>query len=154
MQQRLANDRHLLFITLHLLPQSFYACHDCKIIQHWLVAIGLYTQIDLFLGYYVFYKIEDTSIFDEQYTCNCVRHLVGYDHPFSHVLAIARMAGLSFVALLTVFLASTANALLNSTVPWPVYIKYTTITGYFLQDDPSTNATTFNYVLFNVGPYS
>lgn len=26
------------------------------------------------------------------------------------------------------------------------YINYTTVTGYFLQDDPSTNATTFNYV--------
>lgn len=26
------------------------------------------------------------------------------------------------------------------------YIKYTTVTGYFLQDEPSTNATTFNYV--------
>lgn len=38
------------------------------------------------------------------------------------------------------------DALLNSTVQWPVYIKYETVTGYFLQDDPSTNATTFNYV--------
>lgn len=26
------------------------------------------------------------------------------------------------------------------------YIKYTTVKGYFLQDDPSTNATTFDYV--------
>ncbi|EGP90235.1 uncharacterized protein MYCGRDRAFT_91242 [Zymoseptoria tritici IPO323] len=28
----------------------------------------------------------------------------------------------------------------------PGYIKYTTVKGYFLQDEPSTNATTFNYV--------
>jgi hypothetical protein len=26
------------------------------------------------------------------------------------------------------------------------YINYTTITGFFLQDDPATNASTFNYV--------
>ncbi len=48
--------------------------------------------------------------------------------------------------LAVLLLASSASALLNSTVQWPVYIKYTTVTGYFLQDEPSTNATTFNYV--------
>jgi len=26
------------------------------------------------------------------------------------------------------------------------YINYTTVPGYFLQDDPTTNASTFNYV--------
>jgi hypothetical protein len=26
------------------------------------------------------------------------------------------------------------------------YIKNTTVTGYFLQDDPTTNASTFDYV--------
>lgn len=26
------------------------------------------------------------------------------------------------------------------------YINYTTVSGYFLQDDPTTNASTFNYV--------
>ena len=26
------------------------------------------------------------------------------------------------------------------------YIKYSTVTGYFLQDEATTNATTFNYV--------
>jgi hypothetical protein len=26
------------------------------------------------------------------------------------------------------------------------YIQYSTVTGYFLQDDNSTNATTFDYV--------
>ncbi|KAI9693462.1 MAG: hypothetical protein M1820_009255 [Bogoriella megaspora] len=31
------------------------------------------------------------------------------------------------------------------------YINYTTVTGYFLQDDPSTNASTFNYTTTNFG---
>ncbi|PPJ57235.1 hypothetical protein CBER1_02848 [Cercospora berteroae] len=31
------------------------------------------------------------------------------------------------------------------------YINYTTVTGYFLQDEPSTNASTFNYTLNNFG---
>lgn len=31
------------------------------------------------------------------------------------------------------------------------YINYTTVTGYFLQDDPSTNATTFNFMATNFG---
>ena len=26
------------------------------------------------------------------------------------------------------------------------YINYTTLTGYFLQDEPTTNPSTFNYV--------
>ena len=30
----------------------------------------------------------------------------------------------------------------------PSYINYTTITGYFLQDEPSTDPRTFNYVRF------
>lgn len=59
------------------------------------------------------------------------------------------------VRLLTVIAAGTAlissvNSLLNNTVHWPVYVKYTTVTGYFLQDDPSTNATTFNYVSYSL----
>lgn len=37
----------------------------------------------------------------------------------------------------------------------PSYIiKYTTITGYFLQDDPTTNASTFDYVKHPLPPYS
>ena len=31
------------------------------------------------------------------------------------------------------------------------YINYTTITGYFLQDEPSTNATSFNFMTTNFG---
>lgn len=26
------------------------------------------------------------------------------------------------------------------------YIRYSTVTGYFLQDDPATDSSTFNYV--------
>ena len=50
------------------------------------------------------------------------------------------------VAAIAAFMVYGSTALLNSTVQWPVYIKYETVTGYFLQDDPSTNATTFDYV--------
>ena len=28
------------------------------------------------------------------------------------------------------------------------YINYTTVTGYFLQDDPATNVSAFDYVSF------
>jgi broad specificity phosphatase PhoE len=31
------------------------------------------------------------------------------------------------------------------------YINYTTVTGYFLQDDPKTNASTFNFTATNFG---
>ncbi|KAL6715772.1 putative phosphoglycerate mutase pmu1 [Lecanora helva] len=31
------------------------------------------------------------------------------------------------------------------------YINYTTVTGYFLQDEPSTNVTTFNFMTANFG---
>jgi broad specificity phosphatase PhoE len=31
------------------------------------------------------------------------------------------------------------------------YINYTTVTGYFLQDDPKTNASTFNFAATNFG---
>ncbi|MCJ1224604.1 hypothetical protein MMC12_001249 [Toensbergia leucococca] len=33
----------------------------------------------------------------------------------------------------------------------PEYIKYSTITGFFQQDDPATNASTFNYSATNFG---
>lgn len=36
-------------------------------------------------------------------------------------------------------------------VPIQAYINYTTVPGYFLQDDPSTNATTFNFTAVNFG---
>lgn len=49
-------------------------------------------------------------------------------------------AGL-FVATVLLALIAMAEA------SWrPSYINYTTITGYFLQDEPSTNPDTFDYV--------
>lgn len=36
-------------------------------------------------------------------------------------------------------------------LPVQAYINYTTVTGYFPQDDPSTNATTFNFMATNFG---
>lgn len=56
------------------------------------------------------------------------------------------MLSLIEVTILCGLFVSGATALLNRTVQWPVYIKYTTITGYFLQDEPDTNSTTFDYV--------
>ena len=32
------------------------------------------------------------------------------------------------------------------------YINYTTVTGYFLQDDPSTNPSTFDFVFTQITP--
>lgn len=46
--------------------------------------------------------------------------------------------------VLTALAASYVDARLMSSGQG--YINYTTVTGYFLQDDPSTNATSFNYV--------
>lgn len=52
---------------------------------------------------------------------------------------------------ITVALAATVAALvsaqtLNITSTTASYINYTTVTGYFLQDEPTTNDTTFDYV--------
>lgn len=46
--------------------------------------------------------------------------------------------------LLTVLLA--LMAMTGGADNTPSYIKYTTITGFFLQDDPSTQASSFDYV--------
>lgn len=46
---------------------------------------------------------------------------------------------------LTALLASYASAS-SLKVTGNGYINYTTVTGYFLQDEPTTNASTFNYV--------
>jgi hypothetical protein len=48
--------------------------------------------------------------------------------------------------LVAALLLTRTFALLNSTISWPVYIKYTTVTGYFLQDDPDSDPSTFDYV--------
>ncbi|KAK5166652.1 putative phosphoglycerate mutase pmu1 [Saxophila tyrrhenica] len=46
---------------------------------------------------------------------------------------------------------SQATASQNNTAPWPTCIKYSTVTGYFLQDEPDTNATTFDYTEHDFG---
>ena len=38
----------------------------------------------------------------------------------------------------------------DSLSPNNAYINYTTVTGYFLQDEPSTNSTTFDFMTTNV----
>lgn len=40
--------------------------------------------------------------------------------------------------------------LADSPSPNNAYINYTTITGYFLQDEPSTNSTAFDFMTTNV----
>ena len=39
----------------------------------------------------------------------------------------------------------------NLNATGPGYVNYTTVPGYFLQDDPSTNASTFDYTATNFG---
>jgi hypothetical protein len=43
-------------------------------------------------------------------------------------------------ALIVSFLAAIGRA------QRPDYLNYTTLTGYFMQDDPATNPSTFDYV--------
>lgn len=53
------------------------------------------------------------------------------------------------VALLATAASAQTSNITKSTVYPPTgygYINYTTVTGYFLQDEPSTNATAFDYV--------
>lgn len=52
---------------------------------------------------------------------------------------------LSTLALAAFAAPFATAASLNVTDP-NGYIQYTTVIGYFLQDDPATNASTFNYV--------
>ncbi|EHY60595.1 putative phosphoglycerate mutase pmu1 [Exophiala dermatitidis] len=47
----------------------------------------------------------------------------------------------------TLVLGSAVTALATA----PSYIQYSTVTGYFLQDDNATNATTFDYTTTNFG---
>lgn len=55
------------------------------------------------------------------------------------------------IAAVAAFMVYGSNALLNSTVKWPAYIKYSTVTGYFLQDEPDTNSTIFDYTQHDFG---
>lgn len=52
------------------------------------------------------------------------------------------LSTLTLAALVVPFAAAASLNAIDS----DGYIQYTTVTGYFLQDDPSTNASTFNYV--------
>ena len=58
--------------------------------------------------------------------------------PYSSLLAAA-MAACALQATLA-----------DSPSPKNAYINYTTITGYFLQDEPSTNSTAFDFMNTNV----
>ena len=58
--------------------------------------------------------------------------------PYSAVLAAAMAS-----SVLQVVLADRPS-------PSDAYINYTTITGYFLQDEPSTNSTAFDFMTTNV----
>ena len=49
-------------------------------------------------------------------------------------------------AVLALLMSSVHARTLAKAVTAPGYIKYSTVKGYFLQDDPSTNATIFDYV--------
>ena len=42
------------------------------------------------------------------------------------------------------------GALADRPSPNNAYINYTTVTGYFLQDEPSTNSTAFDFMTTNV----
>lgn len=48
-------------------------------------------------------------------------------------------------------LAATATAFSTSLARSANYLNYTTFSGYFLQDDPATNATSFNFMTTNFG---
>lgn len=50
------------------------------------------------------------------------------------------------IAALTAIAATGASAACLNVSNAAGYINYTTVTGYFLQDEPTTNASTFNYV--------
>ena len=58
--------------------------------------------------------------------------------PYSSVLAAAMAASVL------------QGALADRPSPSNAYINYTTVTGYFLQDEPSTNSTAFGFMTTNV----
>lgn len=58
--------------------------------------------------------------------------------PYSSVLAAAMAASVL------------QGALADRPSPNNAYINYTTVTGYFLQDEPSTNRTAFDFMTTNV----
>lgn len=56
---------------------------------------------------------------------------------------------LFFATVLLVLLFSMGEATRPYAASNSSHINYATVTGYFLQDDPSTNASTFDYVCFS-----
>lgn len=58
------------------------------------------------------------------------------------------------LAVATALLSGQSEAqYLNTTNKGPGYIKYSTVTGYFLQDEPDTVASGFDYVCCFLGSY-
>lgn len=54
------------------------------------------------------------------------------------------MAGSPVLLLATVLIAGFAA--MAESVPSASYLKYSTVIGYFLQDNPATDPSTFDYV--------
>ena len=59
-------------------------------------------------------------------------------YPYTAVLAVAMAASVL------------QGVLADRTSPKNAYINYTTVTGYFLQDESSTNSTAFDFMTTNV----
>lgn len=56
----------------------------------------------------------------------------------------------SFVLAAAMAASVLQGALADRLSPNNAYINYTTVTGFFLQDEPSTNSTAFNFMTTNV----
>ena len=72
----------------------------------------------------------------------------------SHYVFAKYFAIIMLSSILCLAFAVTAFFSVSEADSWMVsnsYINYTTITGYFLQDAPSTNASTFNFMTTNFG---
>ena len=54
--------------------------------------------------------------------------------------------GILPIAALVALLSSSAKAQYLNTTNTPGYINYSTVTGYFLQDEPDTVASGFDFV--------
>jgi hypothetical protein len=59
---------------------------------------------------------------------------------------MAFSARLSLAAAVTALLSRSSEAQYLNTTKGPGYISYSTVAGYFLQDDPDTVASGFDYV--------
>jgi hypothetical protein len=67
---------------------------------------------------------------------------------FDHSWEVLNMLSTSLIfAVATALLSGQTEAqYLNTMTKGPGYIKYNTVTGYFLQDEPDTVASGFDYV--------